>query len=76
MPAPPPDANRCSKTIYQGMINACGTPGGNMYPASVNLDIVPSQLGNGLPAPGGKSYPSYYLASNLTGLTVLVPVAS
>jgi len=73
MPAAQPSLDRCTRTIFGGMINACSQPGGGVYPASVNLMVLPTALGNGLPVDGGKSYPSYYLASNVTGVNPVVP---
>ena len=73
MPATQPTFERCSKTIYDGMISACNQPGGYIYPASVNLQVLPTATGNGLPAPGGKSYPSYYISNNVTGTNPVVP---
>ena len=73
MPAAPPDLDRCTNTILGGMIKACTQPGGGIYPASVNLQHLPDAAGNGVPAPGGKSYPSYYITNNVTGLNLVVP---
>ena len=73
MPAGQPSFDRCSKTIFGGMINACGEPGGNMYPATVNLQVEPTSTGDGLPAVGGSMYPSYYITYNLTGTNPTVP---
>lgn len=48
--------------------------GGGMYSAAVNLGIVPSETGNGLPSSGwGKSYPSYFITGSVTGVTLNVP---
>lgn len=72
-PAAQPTFERCSNTIFGGMMAGCGQAGGGLYPASVNLAVLPDLGGNGLPADGGKFYPSYYIAGNVTGINPLVP---
>ena len=72
-PVTAPSFDRCSSSIFGAMIGACSQPGGNTYPSSVNLQTLPSSAGNGLPVDGGKSYISYYVANNITGLNVVQP---
>lgn len=74
MPANVPSYERCSKGIFGSMVGACMAEGGGMYSAAVNLGIVPSETGNGLPASEyGRSYPSYYVTGSVTGVTLNVP---
>lgn len=54
------------------MIAACAAPGGGLYPASVNLQILPSGTGNGLPAVAGGLYMSYVIMGNETGVDLMV----
>lgn len=72
LPAPLPTYDRCAQTIYGGMISACAAPGGGFYPVSVNLQILPSDTGNGLPAIAGGLYMSYAILRNETGVDMTV----
>lgn len=59
-----PSDDRCQATIFDGMLDACTKPEGQIWQtAAVNLAVYPGKGVNGEPAKGGEQYPSYFIAA-------------